>query len=147
MEYAWYSDYLRSPSSTSHETSVWHDIDLISWIPLSFFLLISCCCSVTKSYWTLHDGIDCSMPGFPVPHHLPEFAQVRFHWISDAIQLSHPLLLPPSSFPASGSFSMSQLFTSGDQGIGASASVLPESIQGWFPLRLTDLISLLSKDS
>ena len=51
------------------------------------------------------------------------------------------------SFPASGSFPMSRLFTSGDQSIGASASasVLPMNIQGWFPLGLTGLISLLSK--
>ena len=51
------------------------------------------------------------------------------------------------SFPASGSFPMSQLFTSCGQSIGvwASASVLPMNIQGWIPLRLTDLISLQSK--
>ena len=51
------------------------------------------------------------------------------------------------SFPASGSFLMSQLFTSGDQSIGASAStsVLPMNIQGWFLLGWTGLISLLSK--
>ena len=51
------------------------------------------------------------------------------------------------SFPASGSFSMSWLFASGGQSIGASAlaSVLPMNIQGWFPLRLTGLISLQSK--
>ena len=52
------------------------------------------------------------------------------------------------SFPASGSFLMSQLFSSGSQGIraSASASVLPMNIQGWFPLGLTDLVSLLSKE-
>ena len=51
------------------------------------------------------------------------------------------------SFPASGSFSMSQLFESGGQSIGASASasVLPMNIQDWFPLGLTGLISLQSK--
>ena len=49
------------------------------------------------------------------------------------------------SFPASGSFPMSWLFTSGGQSIGASASVLPMNIQDWFPLGLTGLISLLSK--
>ena len=51
------------------------------------------------------------------------------------------------SFPASGSFPMSQLFASGGQSIGApaSASVLPMNIQGWFPLGLTGLISLQSK--
>ena len=51
------------------------------------------------------------------------------------------------SFPASGSFPMSQFFTPGGQSIGVSASalVLPMNIQDWFPLRLTGLISLLSK--
>ena len=48
--------------------------------------------------------------------------------------------------PASGSFLMSQLFTSGGQSIAASTSVLPMNIQGWFPLGLTGLISLLSKE-
>ena len=53
------------------------------------------------------------------------------------------------SFPASGSFQMSQLFASGGQSIGvsASASVFPMNIQGWFPLGLTGWISLQSKDS
>ena len=52
----------------------------------------------------------------------------------------------PQSFPGTGSFPMSQLFTSYDQSIGASASasVLPVNIQGWFPLGLAGLISLLS---
>ena len=53
----------------------------------------------------------------------------------------------PQSFPASGSFPMSQLFMSGGQSIGASssASVLSVNIQGWFPLALTGLIFLQSK--
>ena len=52
----------------------------------------------------------------------------------------------PLSFPASGSFPVRQLFTSGGHSIGVSASVsvLPMNIQGWFPLGLTGLISLLS---
>ena len=50
------------------------------------------------------------------------------------------------SFPALGSFQMSQLFTSGGQSIGASALVLPMNIQGWFLLELTGLISLQSKE-
>ena len=49
------------------------------------------------------------------------------------------------SFPASESFSTSQLFSSRGQNIGASVSVLPMNIQGWFPLGLTSLISLQSK--
>ena len=53
----------------------------------------------------------------------------------------------PQSFSASGSFLMSQLFASGGQSTGASASaaVLPVNVQDWFPLRLTNLISLQSK--
>ena len=64
---------------------------------------------------------------------------------SNHLILYHPLLLP-SIFPASGSFPMSQLFATGSQSIGASASAsnLPMNIQGWFPLGLTGLI-LLSK--
>ena len=58
-----------------------------------------------------------------------------------------PLLLCLQSFPASGSFPMSQLFASGSQSIGASASasVLSMNIQDWLPLGLTCLISLQSK--
>ena len=50
----------------------------------------SCSCSVPKSCLTLCDPMDCSMPGFPVLHYLPEFAQTHDHWISDAIQPSYP---------------------------------------------------------
>ena len=58
-----------------------------------------------------------------------------------------PFFSCPQSFPASGSFLMSQLFASGGQSIGASASalVLPMNIQDWFPLGLTGLISLQPK--
>jgi len=56
-----------------------------------------------------------------------------------------PFLFYLQSFPASGSFPVSQLFASSGRSIGASASVLPVNIQDWFPLGLTGLISLLSK--
>ena len=58
--------------------------------------------SVAKSCQTLCNPMDCSMPGFPVLHHLPELAQTQVHWIGDAIQPSHPLLPPllPSIFPS-----------------------------------------------
>ena len=46
----------------------------------------------------LYNAMDCSMPGFPVPHHLSEFAQVHVHCIGDAIQPSHPLM--PASLSA-----------------------------------------------
>ena len=59
-----------------------------------------CCCSVTKLCSTLWDPMDCcSKPGFPVFHHLPEFAHTHIHWVDDAIQPSHPLSLPsPPAF-------------------------------------------------
>ena len=56
-----------------------------------------------------------------------------------------PFFSCPQSFPASGSFPMSQLFISSGQSIGVSASVLPMNFLGWFPLRWTGLISLLSR--
>ena len=69
------------------------------------------------------------------------------HWVSDAILPCHPMLSSClQSVPASGFFPMSRLFSvSGGQSIGALASVLPMNIQGWFPLGLIGLISLLSK--
>ena len=88
------------------------------------------------------------MPGFPVLHCLPKFAQTHVHWVSDAIQpfsSSVDLFSCPQPFPASGSFPISQLFASGDQSIRASASVLSMNLQCWFPLGLIGLISLLAK--
>ena len=58
------------------------------------------CCSVVKSFLTLCSPMDCSTPGFSVLHYLLEFAQTQVHWVSDAIQPSHPLLLLPSIFPS-----------------------------------------------
>ena len=66
---------------------------------------------------------------------------------SNHLILCRPLLLPPSTFPASGSFPISQFFASDGQSIevSASASVLPTNIQDWFPFEWTSLISLQSK--
>ena len=103
--------------------------------------------SVAQSCLTLCDPMDCSTPGFPVYHQLPELTQTHVHWVSDAIQSSHPLSSPSPpafNFPASGYFPVSQFFTLGGQSIGvsASASPFPMNIQDWFPLRWTDWISL-----
>ena len=107
---------------------------------------------MAQSCPALCDPMGCSTPGLPVPYHLLEFAQVHVHWISDPTQ---SYALPPSSpfafnpFPVSGSFPVSHLFASGGQssGASASASVLAMSIQGWFPLGLTGLISCSPRDS
>ena len=81
----------------------------------------------------------------PTPKAFPGSCPLH-QWCHPAIPSSDALFCS-QSFLASGTFPMNWLFTSGDQNTGASfsASVLPMSIQGWFPLRLTSLISLLSK--
>ena len=107
--------------------------------------------SVTQSWPTLCDTMDCSTPGFPVLHYLLQLTQTHVNGVHDAIQpphhLSPPFCFGLQSFPASGSFPMSQLFTLGGQNIGvsASASVLSMNIQGWFPLGLTGWIFSQSK--
>ena len=119
-------------------------------LPDITFLRVLICysCSVAQSCPILYDPMDCSTPGLPVPHHLPKSARVHVHCIGDAIScriLSYPLLLLLSIFPSIRVLSNESLFASGDQNTGASASVLPMSLQGCLPLRLTGLISLLSR--
>ena len=117
---------------------------LHSLFPMSLFS------SVAQSCPTLCNPMDCSTPGLTVHHQLPEFTQTHVHWVGDAIQSSHPLLSPsllPSIFPSIRLFQMSQLFSSGGQSIGVSAStsVLPMNTQDWPPLGWTGWISLQSK--
>ena len=81
-----------------------HSEALTSWLLLRLHLLFLCC-SVAQLCPTLCDPTDCSIPGFPVFHHLPELAHV--YWVSDATQPSVlwcPLLLP-SIFPSIRVFS------------------------------------------
>ena len=112
--------------------------------------LINCfCCSVAQLCLTLCNSMDCSTPCFPVLHYLLELAQTHIHWVGDAIQPSHPL--SPPSLPAlkpsqhQGLFHWVGSLHQVGETIGASASVFPMNTQGWFPLGLTGLISLLSK--
>ena len=96
------------PSSTIHGIS---QARILEWVAISFFrrssqprdqAWVSCIgrwilyywitsCSVTQSCLTLCDPMNGSVPGFPVLHHLPEFAPTHVHWVCDAIQPSHPL--------------------------------------------------------
>ena len=104
-------------------------------------------CSVTKTFWALCNPMDCSMPGFPVLHNLPEFGQTHICCVGNAIQPSRPLSSPS---PALSLFQHQGLL----QWIGSSnqvakvleflalASVLLINIQSWFSLGLTGLISL-----
>ena len=78
---------------------------------------------------------------------LPKFMFIAWVMQSSHLILWHPLILLLLIFPSIRDFSMSRLLASDDQNTGASASasVLPVNIQGWSPLRLTGLTSLLSK--
>ena len=84
---------------------------------------------------------------FTISWSLLNFKSTELVIQSNHIILRHPLSFCLPSFPAWGSFPMSPLFASGGQSFRAlaSASVLPMNIQGWFPLGLTGLISLLSQ--
>ena len=116
--------------------------------PLCHVLQLS---SVAQSCLTLCDPMDCSTPGLPVHHQLPELAQTHVHQVSDAIQSSHPLSSPsPPAFNLSQHQRLFKWVSSHqvlDQRIGdsASTSVLPMNIQDWSPLGWTDWISLQSK--
>ena len=106
--------------------------------------------SVAQLSPTLCDPMNSSMAELPVYQQLPEFTQLHVHWVSDAIQPSHPAVpfsSCPQSFPASGSFPVSQLFPSGGQriGVSASTSVLPRNTQNWSLLGWTGWISLQTK--
>ena len=71
---------------------------LSNWTELKLIFSILCCyCSVAQSCPTLWGSMDCSMPDYPVLHHLPELAQTHVHWFSDAIQF-HLLFPSPSAF-------------------------------------------------
>ena len=111
--------------------------------------------SVTQLCPTFCNLMNHSTPGLPVHHQLLEFTQTHVHWVGDpshiilcpTISSSHPAISFSvvsfssrlQSFPASGSFQMSQPFTSGGQSIGVSAStsVLPVNTQDWSPLGWT----------
>ena len=85
--------------------------------------------SVAQSCPTLCDSMNRSTPGITVHHHLPEFTQTHVHWVSDAIQPSHPVSSPSPPAP-NPSQHQSQLFAWGGQSTGASAlaSFLPKYV-------------------
>ena len=110
--------------------------------------MVSCCCSVIKSCPTHCDPVNCD-PRLPCPP-LNSRSLLKLMFIEPVMLFTHLIFCHPlsfwlRSFPASGFFPMSRLFITGGQNTGAPAIVLPMNIQGWFPLGLTGLISLLSK--
>ena len=114
-----------------------------------FWKLVSCCCSFSRvqlfaTPWTAAHQ---ALLFFTISPSLLKLISIESVMPSKHLVLCHPLPLCPQSFTASGSFPMSQLFTSVGQSIGASASVLPTNIQGWFPLGLTGLTPCSPRDS
>ena len=106
------------------------------------------CCLLTQSCLTFCNPMDCSMPGFPVLPGICSNSCPLSRWCQPIILTSVvPFSSCFQSFPASGSFLMSQFFALGGQSIGASASASVPSmnIQDWFPLGLICLISLQSQ--
>ena len=109
------------------------------------------CCSLAKSCPTLCNPMDCSTPGFPVLGYLPAFVQIHCplsQWCHPTISSSvAPFSFCPQSFPASGSFPMSWLFTLGGPKYWIfSFSISPSNeYSGLISLGLTGLISLQSR--
>ena len=108
-------------------------------------------CSVPQTCLTLSDPMDCSIPGLLVHHQLPEFTQAHVHWVGNAIQPFHPLSSPSLAFNLSQHQGLFQWVSSSHQVAKLLELQLQHqsfqwmNIQGWFPLGLTGLISLLSK--
>ena len=126
-----FSSFLWSTQRIQH--SQWSRNRYFSVIPCAFNDSVQLNL-VTQSCSTLCDPMNCSRLGLPVHHQLPESIQTHVHWVGDAIQSSSVIRFSsyPKSLPASGSFQMSQLFTSGSQSIevSASTSALPMNTQG-----------------
>ena len=109
-----------------------------------------CCFWVIQSCPSLCDPMDCSMQGFPIFYHLLEFVQTHVHWFGDAFQPFHslsPLLLLPSIFPSTRVFFSESASHIRWPKYWSFSIVLPINNLSWFPLRLTGLISLLSREA
>ena len=115
-----------------------------------YIVLLCCCCSVAQSCPTLCGPVDYTCQAslyFTISWSLLKLMSIGSVMPSNHLIADAPFLSCPQSFSESGAFPMNWLFTSGGQGIGASASasVLPMNIQDRFPLGLTGLTSLQSK--
>ena len=139
---------------TGYQTPFLGLINLLEWLTelrkthLFTRLLICCCCSFTQSLFATPWTAACQASLSPtISQSLLKLMSFESVMPSNHLFSVVPFSSCPQSFLASGSFLMSQFFTSGGQSIGASASasVLPMHIQDWFPLGWTGLISLKKK--
>ena len=103
--------------------------------------------SVAQRCPTLCDPMNRSMPGLPVHHQLPEFAQTHIHWVDDAIQPSHPLSSPspPAPNPSQHQSLFQWVNSSHEVAKVLEFQLLPKNTQDWSPLEWTGWISLQSK--
>jgi len=110
----WLSDW--TELSISVEKHYWYfDRDYIE-LALSSVANLTIRSVLSLSHVRLCDPMDCSTPGFPVHHQLPEFTQTHVHWVCDAIQPSHPLSSPsPLSFDLSQHQGLFQWVSSSNQ--------------------------------
>ena len=114
----------------------------LSYLALNSFriLILQSVCQFSVSVIsTLCEPMDCSMPGFPIYHQLPELAQthvIKLLKPSNHLILCRPRLLLPSIFPSIRVFSNESILCIGGQSMGISAltSILPMNIQDWLPL-------------
>ena len=100
----------------THTHTYTHTLREAIWCNSLFFsFAVSCCCCCClgfKPCLTLCNPMDCHTPGLPILHYFPEFAQIHVHWVNWHPTVSSsviPFPYCPQSFPASGSFPMSQL--------------------------------------
>ena len=126
---------------------VWVSFNQELWLPVTYSLISSVqSLSHVKLFatpWTAAHQVSLSITN---SWSLLKLMSIESVMPSNHLILCHPLSSCLQSFPASESFPMSQFFTSDGHSIGASASVLSMNIQDWFPLGLTGLISLQSRE-
>ena len=142
--HSWFISHLDYWKSVSHCSPWLQDLPVLLCL-LLFLFSHSVMCNSLWPPWTKTHQVPCPSPSTRAWSNSCPLTRWCHPTISSSVV---PFFSCLQSFPASGSFPMSHLFTSDGQSIGASAStsVLPMNIQGWFPLGLIDFISLKSKE-
>ena len=145
-------EIFKNPTSWPSPTGTWLISGFHSLWMLCFLIYDTKLRLLQSSHSVMSDSLRTPGPQhsrLPCPSPTLRAYSTHVHWVGDTIQPSHPLLSasPPTFNLSSGSFPVSQFFTSGGQSIGvsASASVLPMNIQDWFPLGWTRWISSQSQ--
>ena len=126
----------KNGSKLKYETPAFRSKDCNDWQNVLYIQFSS----VAQSFLTLCDPMDCSTPSFPVHHHLPELTQTHIHWVSDAIQPSHP---PSSPSPLAFHLWQHQVLFKWVSSSHQVDKVLEFQLQ--HPLEWTGWISLQSK--